>query len=71
MGIEQKLSGGVLYFRRSPLDEWERDGSVFADAVNAMAALTDDQRQELAGMVCRSCGKMETGGSTCQCWNDE
>jgi hypothetical protein len=34
----------------------------------AWAALTDEQRYELAHSVCRGCGSLDT---KCQCWNDE
>lgn len=34
----------------------------------ALAELSPDQRQELFGAYCRSCGSRDPN---CQCWNDE
>ena len=43
-----------------------------ADAVAAVSLLTDQQREELCGEICRGCGRLNLPiDGTCHCTNDE
>ena len=47
---------------------WMPPTETLAYARIFLAALTDEQRMELFGAYCKSCGSDDPG---CQCWNDE
>ncbi len=68
---EEKRSGGVLYSRTPPYDEFQPKAGAYADAVNALASLSCSERSDLARWFCVHCGTMQESGNTCQCWNDE
>ena len=68
MYYEEKIINGVLHCRSTPDGEWRPATSAHAVAVNALMALTDEQRMEAFGFFCCHCG---TDDPRCQCWNDE
>lgn len=68
MFYEEKVIDGVLCSRSQPGGDWLPASPPHAAAVNALLALTDEQRLEALGHFCRSCG---TDTPCCQCWNDE
>ena len=39
--------------------------------VDVLKKLTDEERLEVLGSFCRSCGWEQPKESICQCWNDE
>ena len=68
MFYEEKVIDGTLHCRSTPGGEWRPATSAHAATVNALLAMTDDQRMEVFGFFCRYCG---TDDPRCQCWNDE
>lgn len=50
--------------------EWQIVYNPVANIVNAMIALTDDERLEVMRCFCRGCGAVQPEFMSCQCWND-
>lgn len=55
-------SSGIAYGRQTPDRE-----SILAE----ISKWTDNQRLELFQNFCTSCGRFDSDGIFCQCWNDE
>lgn len=68
MFYEEQVVNGVLCCRSQPNGDWLPATTPHAAEVNALLALTDEQRMEVFSHFCRSCG---TDDPRCQCWNDE
>ena len=68
MYYEEKVINGVLHCRSTPNGEWMPATSAHATVVNALMALTYEQRMEAFGFFCTHCGRDDP---RCQCWNDE
>jgi hypothetical protein len=71
MYYEARIIDGQFQIRSDPRGEWRIVDNPVADAANAMAALTDEERMEVMACFCRSCGCIQPDGRGCQCWNDE
>ena len=68
MYYEEEVINGTLHCRSTPSGGWRAASSAHADAVNALLALTDEQRLAALGFFCTHCG---CDNPRCQCWNDE
>ena len=71
MYYEEQVIDGVLMCRSEPAGEWRPATAPYAAAVNALLALTDEQRGEATRFFCSHCGCVQPNGRLCQCWNDE
>ena len=61
-GIDSYFHEAIAYGRQTPDRE-----SILAE----ISKWTDDQRLELFQNFCTSCGRFDSDGIFCQCWNDE
>ena len=68
MFYEEKIINGVLCYRTSPDAVFLPSKSHYADAVNALLKLTDEERFNAIHYFCVHCGTKDTN---CQCWNDD
>lgn len=71
MYYEARIINGQFQIRSEPRGEWRIVYNPIADAANAMAALTDEERMKVIECFCRECGRIQPDGLGCQCWNDE
>jgi len=68
MYYKEKVINGALHCCSTPNGEWRPATSAHAAVVNALMALTDEQRMDVFGFFCTHCGGNDP---RCQCWNDE
>lgn len=71
MHCEEKIIDGRLMARTTDAggaERWSPATSAHAEAVNALAGLTSEQRKAAFGFFCTYCGSGDPG---CSCWNDE
>lgn len=71
MFYEEQVVNGVLCCRLQPNGEWRPATTPHAAAVNALLALTDEQRGDATRWFCSHCGCVQHDGRMCQCWNDD
>ncbi|MEN9885604.1 MAG: hypothetical protein RL758_182 [Pseudomonadota bacterium] len=71
MANDEMIIDGVLCWRARPGLAWSPVDTPEAKIVNALAALTDEQRCDVGRWFCANCGQMNIDGRMCQCWNDE
>lgn len=71
MFYEERVIDGRLMCRSDPKGEWRPvRSSPHVAAVEALIALTDEQRMDALSLFCTHCGKVQPT-FRCQCWNDE
>jgi hypothetical protein len=71
MFYEEKVVNGRLCSRTSPTGDWVELQTPRGRAVNALAALSQDDRDAVLGHFCRACNQLHPSTGNCVCWNDE
>jgi len=71
MFYQEKVVDGRLFSRTSPTGEWVELQTPRGLAFKALAALGQDDRDELFGHFCRACNQLHPTSGKCVCWNDE
>ena len=66
---KEQVIDGVLMCRSEPSGEWSPAATLYAGAVNALIALTDEQRERAMRFFCSHCGDVQPTDSVCHCSN--
>lgn len=67
MYYAEKMIDGVLHYRNTPDGEWRTVNTQRSISINAMYALSTDERVDVMSAYCSGCGSMFT---PCHCQND-